>query len=589
MKNILYATIFLTFFSLAQEIDEEYLESLPESIRQDIIEKARAQEDLQKPVYRRASSTMIDKDEQELAESEDSLIFGKKFFDTIQTSFMPINDPNLDDKYVLDFGDVLELQLIGQENSIELYEIKRDGSVNIPVIGKVLISGLPLSEATDLIKAKVNQAFIGTQAFVSLTNIRDITILVSGNAFNPGIYTLNGNSNILHALNMAGGINDYGSYRDIRLIRNNETIDTLDIYDVLVSGKTNFATGLRTGDSIVVSPRGKQVSIQSGVVRKGIYELTENEDFSDLIRYANGISLNADTNNVLIKRIYKGQSKIINIDFEDIKTYPVERGDSLFIGEYKLDSVTIKGAVKYPGIYLIPKGTKISELIVDAGGYEESAYPFGGFLNSQKSLEINRQSKEKLYNKFLDNYISKPLISNNSNQNLSLVLEQLKNIPVSGRIIAEFDLDVISAKPYLDTILEDGDEILIPTITQQIFVQGEVSNPGAARYSPNKEIGYYINNAGGSLDSADLRNIFIVHPNGETTNLASNARSSFFVQNENILVYPGSIIYVPKKSDLTSSIEVASIWAPIISSIALSLTSLSVLNNTNWVMRFFFY
>ena len=581
MKNILYATIFLTFFSLAQEIDEEYLESLPESIRQDIIEKARAQEDLQKPVYRRASSTMIDKDEQELAESEDSLIFGKKFFDTIQTSFMPINDPNLDDKYVLDFGDVLELQLIGQENSIELYEIKRDGSVNIPVIGKVLISGLPLSEATNLIKAKVNQAFVGTEVFISLTNIRDITILVSGNAFNPGIYTLNGNSNILHALNMAGGINDYGSYRDIRLIRNNETIDTLDIYDVLVSGKTNFATGLRTGDSIVVSPRGKQVSIQSGVVRKGIYELTENEDFSDLIRYANGISLNADTNNVLIKRIYKGQSKIINLDFEDIKTYPVERGDSLFIGEYKLDSVTIKGAVKYPGMYLIPKGTKISELIVDAGGYEESAYPFGGFLNSQKSLEINRQSKEKLYNKFLDNYMSKPLISNNSNQNLSLVLEQLKNTPVSGRIIAEFDLDVISAKPYLDTILEDGDEILIPTITQQIFVQGEVSNPGAARYSPNKEIGYYINNAGGSLDSADLRNIFIVHPNGETTNLASNARSSFFVQNENILVYPGSIIYVPKKSDLTSSIEVASIWAPIISSIALSLTSLSVLNNTN--------
>ncbi len=582
MRSILYAILFLSFFSQAQEIDEEYLASLPEGIRQDILDKMEAQEELQKPVYRRASSAMVDKDEQELQKSEESLIFGKKFFDTIQTSFMPINDPNLDDKYVLDFGDVLELQLIGQENSIESYQIKRDGSINIPDIGKIVLSGLPLSEATDLIKAKVNQAFIGTQAFVSLVNIRDITILVSGNAFNPGIYTLNGNSNILHALNIAGGINDYGSYRDIRLIRNNEIIDTLDIYDVLVSGKTNFATSLRTGDSIVVSPRGKQVSIQSGVLRKGVYELTKDENLSDLLRYGNGLSPNADTNNIIIKRIDKGNSIILDVDFEKIDTYPIKSGDGLFIREYKLNSVTIKGAVKNPGTYLLPMGTKLSELINNAGGYESTAYPFGGFLNNQKTLEINKDSKQKLYNKFLNNLILKPNIGGNFDQNLVLVLEQLRDSPVSGRVIAEFDLDMIKSYPSLDTILEDKDEILIPNLTQQVYIQGEISNPGAIRYSSDKDINFYINNSGGALDSADLSNIFVIHPNGETTNLKSNNRLSFIVPNEKqILVYPGSIIYVPRNSNLSNSVEIASIWAPIISSVALSLTSLSVLNNTN--------
>ena len=582
MRSILYAVLFLSFFSQAQEIDEEYLASLPEGIRQDILDKMEAQEELQKPVYRRASSAMVDKDEQELQKSEESLIFGKKFFDTIQTSFMPINDPNLDDKYVLDFGDVLELQLIGQENSIESYQIKRDGSVNIPDIGKIVLSGLPLSEATDLIKAKVNQAFIGTQAFVSLVNIRDITILVSGNAFNPGIYTLNGNSNILHALNMAGGINDYGSYRDIRLIRNNEIIDILDIYDVLVSGKTNFASSLRTGDSIVVSPRGKQVSIQSGVLRKGVYELTKDENLSDLLRYGNGLSPNADINNIIIKRIDKGNSVIIDVDFEKIDTYPIKSGDGLFVREYKLNSVTIKGAVKNPGTYSLPMGTKLSELINNAGGYESTAYPFGGFLNNQKSLEINKDSKQKLYNKFLNNLILKPNIGGNFDQNLVLVLEQLRDSPVSGRVIAEFDLDMIKSYPSLDTILEDKDEILVPNLTQQVYIQGEISNPGAIRYSSDKDINFYINNSGGALDSADLSNIFVIHPNGETTNLKSNNRLSFIVPNEKqILVYPGSIIYVPRNSDLSNSVEIASIWAPIISSVALSLTSLSVLNNTN--------
>ena len=126
---------------------------------------------------------------------------------------MPINEPNLDGSYILDFGDVLEIQLIGQNDSIEEYELKRDGTINIPDIGKVSLAGLSLNDASSLIKAKVDKAYIGTQAFITLKNIRDITVLISGNAFNPGIYTLNGNSNMLHAISMAGGVSDIGSYR----------------------------------------------------------------------------------------------------------------------------------------------------------------------------------------------------------------------------------------------------------------------------------------------------------------------------------------------------------------------------------------
>ena len=581
MKRYIYITaIFLSIFSISQELDQEYLDTLPEGIREDILKKIEAEQEIVKPVYRRAS-TAVDKNKDMLEEIEDSQIFGKKFFDTIQSSFMPINDPNLDDKYVLDFGDILEVQLIGQVNSIDEFEIKRDGSINIPDIGSIMIAGLSLMEATDNIKAKVDQSFIGTKAFISLISIRDISILVTGNAFNPGIYTLNGNSNMLHALNIAGGINEFGSYRNISLIRNNEVIDNLDIYDVLISGKSNLSKSLRSGDSIVVRPQGKIVSIQSGVKRTGIYELKDNENFSDLLNYASGLSLTADTNNIVLKRIDKGKSNVINLKYELIDTYDVKNGDGIFIREYKFNSVTIKGAVKNPGTYLLPLGTRLSKLIEDSGGYEESAYPFGGFLINQKSFEINRDSKQKLYDKFLSNLILKPGLGGSLDQNLALILEQLRDSPVSGRVIAEFDLDIIKAKPILDTILEDNDEILIPNITQQVYIQGEISNPGAIRYSPNKSIGYYINNSGGALKSADLGNIFIIHPNGETTNLNSNSRLSFLVQDKPVLVYPGSIIYVPRESNLASSLEVATIWAPIISSVALSLTSLSVLNNTN--------
>ena len=231
MKKIFLLTcLVVSAATYSQELDEAYLQSLPESVREDVLNKIEAKEDLDKPVYRRAS-TFIDKDEDE-DEDIDKILFGSDFFDVMQTSFMPINEPNLDSSYILDFGDVLEIQIIGQKDQIDNYSINRDGSINIPDIGRLNLSGLSLNDASNLIKAKVSSAYIGTEAYISLKNIRDINVLVVGNAYNPGIYTLNGNSNMLHALSMAGGINDIGSYRNINLIRSGKVIDTLDIYEV---------------------------------------------------------------------------------------------------------------------------------------------------------------------------------------------------------------------------------------------------------------------------------------------------------------------------------------------------------------------
>ena len=78
---------------------------------------------------------------------------------------------------------------------------------------------------------------------------------------------------------------------------------------------------------------------------------------------------------------------------------------------------------------------------------------------------------------------------------------------------------MIEANPNLDTIIEDGDKIIIPNITQQVYVQGEVNNPGAIRYKSGADLKFYLEGAGGELDSADMQTLFIIHPNGETQNL----------------------------------------------------------------------
>ena len=154
-----------------------------------------------------------------------------------------------------------------------------------------------------------------------------------------------------------------------------------------------------------------------------------------------------------------------------------KNNDSLSIREYKYGSVDVNGAVKIPGNYKIRNGETLSDLILRAGGYEDYAYPFGGFLNNLRSEEINKISRERLYDQFLRNLIDNAgIVGDATDPSIGLVLEELRTVKDSGRVIAEFDLDAIQVDPKLDTILEDGDDIFIPTLTQQVYIYGEVNN-----------------------------------------------------------------------------------------------------------------
>jgi len=574
MKKIFLSALLLASAGLhSQELDEAYLASLPASVRVDVLDKIAEKEANDNPVYRRPSS-MINKP------SIDSARFGSQIFDMMQTSFMPINEPNFDSSYILDFGDTLEIQLIGQKNSIEKLSIKRDGSINIPEIGKISVAGLSLDEVSSLIKGKVANAYIGIEAFVSLVNIRDIQVLITGNAYNPGIYTLNGNSNLLHALSMAGGIDEKGSYRQIELIRDSSVINIIDLYDIFIHGKSGFGQRLRSGDTILIKPSNDLVTISGAVKRPGVYELTSDEDYSDLFSYGNGFSASADIKSLRVERLNKDEVEFINIsDLKDLSSIKPVFGDRLNVRSYVRKSVTITGAVNTPGTYIISKGETLSSLIEKAEGYKDDAYPFGGILNNERAAIINAQAVDKLYTSFVQKLISKgdELFASAS---LPFILEELKKSAISGRIMAEFDIDVINVSPELDTNLEDGDTVIIPINTQQIYIFGEVNNPGAIRYKPGQSIQDYLVSSGGVLKSADSTNIYVVHPNGELNRLHSNSRLSFLnKRSDDILIYPGSVIYIPREVLSRDPALVASIWAPIVSSLALSLTSLSVLSN----------
>jgi protein involved in polysaccharide export with SLBB domain len=605
MKNIKFLSLFVFFFTLsAQDLDQAYLNSLPEDIRKDVLDRAEQNEEESKEKYRASiySSRLEEKEELEmlkqrleadLSELERRLssdeninidkklkLFGADFFSSFQTSFMPINEPNLDPSYILDVGDVLKVQLIGQKDLTDIFPISRDGTINLPEIGKINLAGLTLNKAYDLISSQVNKVYIGTSSYVNLDQIRDINILVSGNAKNPGLYTLTGNSNILHAIDIAGGINEYGSFRAINLIRDNEVIEVLDVYDLLINGNYNINKRLRSGDVIFVEQRKNIVSINGAVKRPAKYELKANESLGTIFNFANGLKQTADLENIYLERVLDGSLKSIPIvnksQFDLIKAID---GDLVYIREYPFRSATISGAVYKPGTYTMAAGETVDDLLIKAGGFTDNAYPFGAVYENNDAKLINKKAKEVLYNEFLDNIIAMSQQNISENFDLAPVLglfKEIKDAKPNGRII----VDLINEDESSFLNISEGDSILIPELTNNVYVYGEVSTEGAVMYSPGRNVDYFVNKSGGYKKFADKKSIYILHPNGETDRYSKNRNLFANQPNADIKIYPGSVIFIPRELDNTATRRLAAqAYVSILGNIGVALASLSSINN----------
>ena len=605
MKTTKLVILSFMFFSVslhAQEFDQEFLDSLPDDVRKDLETRNETRAQQANETYRpylyssklsqaeelinlkdRLEKDLLDLERrldtgENLTISEELEIFGFDFFNTFQTSFMPVNEPNPDSGYMLDVGDILQIQLVGQNDYIQDFLISSDGSINLPDIGKIVVAGLSLKDTSELIKSKVNSAFIGTEAFITLSEIRDVNILVTGNAQNPGIYTLTGNSNILHAIFAAGGISEFGSIREINLLRDNKIVESLDLYDLLIEGQYNLNKRLRSGDVIFIEARKNIVTIDGAINRPAKYEVLENQKLINIIEYANGINRNADLENISLQRLVDGSLKTIPVPNESYyEAIKVEDGDSIYIREYPYRQAKISGAVLKPGSYTMAAGETISDLINRAGGYTENAYQFGAIYLNEDAKKVNELSKEILYQEFLDNIIA--AAQQNIGADLTpivLLTEELNNTNPNGRVV----IDLLNNSTLDLYGIKEGDELFVPEKNYVVYVYGEISSEGAVMFSENKDVEYFVEKSGGYKKFADNESIYILHPNGESQLYRSKRNIFESRPKSDIQIYPGSIIFVPRElDDSTPRRLAAQAYVSILGNLGIALASLSAIND----------
>ncbi len=404
-----------------------------------------------------------------------SKIFGADLFRNRNLIFEPNLKLATPLNYVLGPEDQLNINIYGNSLVNWKLTVSPEGNINIPGVGLLNVSGKTIEQATAAIKSKLvsNNYSIGkgTGVQITLGNIRSIKVIMVGEVVKPGTYTLPSLATVFNALYSAGGPNDNGTFRQIEIIRNNEVIRRLDIYDFLVKGDQKNNIRLQDQDIIRVPTYRIRVEMAGEVKTPALFEVLPGETLQDVIRFAGGFTDQAYTALVKVSQISNQQRRLSDISESDFKNYIPLRGDKYTVErilERYENRVTINGAVFRPGEYELQNGLTLSQLIQKAAGLKEDA-----FTGSVSILRL------------------KP---DNTTEELSFNLREILN------------------KTTGDVPLKREDVVLISSIFDlrdqyRVVIKGEVRHPGEFAYADSMTVNDLIVSAGGFTEGASAKRI----------------------------------------------------------------------------------
>lgn len=295
--------------------------------------------------------------------------FGYDLFDRRRTAFARSDDAPVPSDYVIGPSDTINVQLFGSQNNEYFLTVSREGTINFPEIGPIVVSGLTFDSLRSTIEQRVSEQMIGVRASVTLGELRSIRVFVLGDVEQPGSYVVSGFSTITNALFSSGGVKPIGSLRNVSLMRNGETVATLDLYDLLLRGDTSRDARLQAGDAIFVPPIGPTVAVDGEVRRPAIYELKDERTVTELTELAGGFNPIADRTTVKLERVVANRGTTVqDIDLTVSGTGDavVRDGDTIRVLaslEQLQDAVRLSGNVFNQGLYQWYPGMRLSNLL----------------------------------------------------------------------------------------------------------------------------------------------------------------------------------------------------------------------------------
>ena len=417
--------------------------------------------------------------------------FGYDLFSGVPSTYAPVTDVPVPSEYVVGPGDRFEVQLIGNTKNRYSLVVNRDGRVMFPDLGAIPVSGLRFEEAKARIEGRVSEQMIGTEATVSIGDLRSIRVFVLGEAERPGSYTVSGLATITNALFASGGVTRIGSLRNVQLKRNGAVVQRLDLYDLLLNGDTSHDARLLPGDVIFIPPVGNTAGVAGEIRRPAIYELKGESTAADLLYLGGGLTAEADPRLAQLERIDDRRQRIVlDVDL----TNPQSRGLRLKSGDLLRiqvvrptysNAVTLEGHVYRSGSFQYRSGLRLTDVLPSLDELKPNADPHYVLIRrvepgTRRVRALSADLEQALRAPATD---ANPLLSPRDSV---FVFDQQ-----AGR------------KQYLDPIVEELRRQAMSTEPSQLVrISGRVGAPGEYPLEPGMTIADLVRAGGGLAQDA---------------------------------------------------------------------------------------
>lgn len=406
-------------------------------------------------------------------------IFGHRIFQNKDMLFEAAYNLPTPPNYKLGPGDEVAIDIWGASQISMQETISPDGNIYVENLGPVHLSGLTITQANSHLKRQFGQIYSGingdepnSNISLSLAQNRTIQVHVMGEVENPGTYAMSSFATVFNALYQAGGVNEVGTLREVKVFRSDKLVATYDVYDFILNGHSNMGIRLEDNDVVTVDAYKSLVSVTGCVKRPMYYEMLETESVSQLMKYAGGFQGNAYKEDVRLIRNGKREREIYTLNVDEQQSFLVADGDSVSVDSIMptfANMVEVKGAVYRPGQFQMNGRVKtVKQLIECAGGLKDDAFMNRAILNRRNP--------------------------NNTLDNLAINLTDL----MDGR--------------SEDIALRKNDVLLVPSLfemqeVQTVTIYGEVAFPGVYQYMDNMTVEDFIVNAGGLNEGASTARV----------------------------------------------------------------------------------
>ena len=413
----------------------------------------------------------INQDRAEVEEAQ-LKVFGRDIFNKRLLSFEPNMNIATPQDYVLGPGDVVIVDIYGASQRSMQLSVSPDGEITVPNFGPIRVSGRTVAAAQSKIRSSLGSRYASSSLKMTLGRTRTMMINVMGEVKAPGTYTLSAFATVFHALYMAGGINQLGTLRNIKVYRNGKLVTVVDVYEYILNGRLAGNIRLQENDVIVVGPYDSLVGIQGNVKRPMFYEMRPTETVSQIISYAGGFTGDAYRKSVRLVRKSGDRFSVHNVEEFNMAAFKLTDGDAItvegIVDRYE-NMVEVKGAVFRPGKFELGNDVNsVRTLVEHADGLTEDAFTTRAVLYRMKE----DRSLEAL----------------------------------------TIDLGAVMSGAAADVPLRNEDVLFVGTQADRVAerivtIQGEVLSPGDYQFAQNETIEDLIIRAGGLTDAASTAKV----------------------------------------------------------------------------------